>query len=124
MTNCTSLELAPRSVRIAGSARLTTLKSRIGRNAPVSSTGKASQRRGAPADGSAGRICVVSAVSVVTFHLSPGSAPGRGHAAPVVLEEADVACSFVISYSLKSRMEFAKMHRSMDWDDLHLVLAV
>src|SRR5580692_8452545 len=115
MTNCTSLELAPRSERIAGSARFTTLKSRIGRNAPVSSTGKASQRRGAPADGSAGRTCVVSAVSVVTFSslARVGAGPRAGGA--VVLGEADVACPFVIGYSLKLRMEFAKMHRSMDW---------
>jgi molybdenum-dependent DNA-binding transcriptional regulator ModE len=42
----------------------------------------------------------------------------------VDLEEADVACPFVISYSQKSRMEFARMDRSIDWDDLHLVLAV
>ena len=42
---------------MAGSARLTTLKSRIGRNAPVSNTGSASHRRGSPAACSLGSHC-------------------------------------------------------------------
>jgi hypothetical protein len=45
-------------------------------------------------------------------------------AAPVVSEEADVACPFMIIYCQISATELAKMNRPMDWDDLHLVLAV
>src|ERR1700744_641605 len=44
MTSCTCAELAPRLWRMDGKARLTMVKSRIGRNAPVSNTASASHR--------------------------------------------------------------------------------
>jgi hypothetical protein len=45
MTNCTSLDVGPRLCRMAGSARLTTLKSSIGSKAPISSAGSESALR-------------------------------------------------------------------------------
>src|ERR1700733_4858183 len=46
MTNCTCAEVAPRPWRMDGKARMTMVKSRIGRNAPVSNTASASHRVG------------------------------------------------------------------------------
>src|SRR5579883_1298690 len=71
MTNCTSPDVAPRFSRIAGSAKLTTLKSRIGRKAPVSRTGRASQRRGSPTPCSARPVCIGAKASLRNMAKAP-----------------------------------------------------